>query len=590
MRIPDQDTLKIKGTIFEHERRFFKPGDPVVVHTAAHPEQPLQGVIASLSVMPHDRGEKDEEAWLQESDSGIMVYDVVVDLPEKPEWLRVGMTADCELTGTEPVRGPSVPASFVRVRENETYLAFDGVYRKVEGFLLDGFFVLNDRDLEGKTVDWVGEFPERLTGGDDAGGDADAAGAPHGDGAAARFSVTGELVPSDTTDVVVGRIYRQQKVAWLIPEDSSVKEGDVVARLDPADTDEEIKEQQIQVERARSAKESEEEALKRRTRANEFRLEQARKLLVIAELKLDDLRTPDVTAQLLSARLKVEQARVRLEFLDRELARIDAMTVQAVSPLEVERMRRDRQRAALQLEAAELQLKVIEDGPDEVELCRAELNVLEARMNADTLAKKLQTDEARYNYGLRRATRWERWRSERVKSLQEQRENLTVKAPRAGLVRYSKVWNGGVWSKVHVGSMARHRSVLMTVANISRMYVRLEVPERYFTKVSAGMEVDVKASSLTDATLKGTVMKTEFLFQPKRKKDTERGLYSSHEELGETVFFTHVEIDEQQGVTLKPGAVAEVFFPFGRVSSPSAPVEPVSEPLASADTGEDDVK
>ena len=80
---------------------------------------------------------------------------------------------------------------------------------------------------------------------------------------------------------------------------------------------------------------------------------------------------------------------------------------------------------------------------------------------------------------------------------------------------------------------------------------------------------------------------TEFLFQPKRKKDSERGLYSSHEELGETVFYTRVEIAEQQGVTLKPGTVANVFFPFERLTTTNTPAATAdATPVTTATAGE----
>ena len=104
----------------------------------------------------------------------------------------------------------------------------------------------------------------------------------------------------------------------------------------------------------------------------------------------------------------------------------------------------------------------------------------------------------------------------------------------------------------------------MRIADIRRMYIRLEMPEHAFTKVEVDMSVAVEIASLSDVTLTGVVRDVEFLFQRRRRKDTERGLYSSHEELGETVFFARVEVGEQHGVKLKPGAMAEVVFPFGR--------------------------
>ena len=145
---------------------------------------------------------------------------------------------------------------------------------------------------------------------------------------------------------------------------------------------------------------------------------------------------------------------------------------------------------------------------------------------------------------------------------EEWMENLTLKAPRDGIVRYTKIWNSGVFSKVNVGSMVGYRFKLMEIADASEMYIRAEIPEKYYPLVAPGMRVQVTIPSITDAMLDATVTEVEFLFEDKRKKDTKVGLYSAHETLGETVFHCRVNVPEQKGVKLKPGAVAEVRFPF----------------------------
>ena len=47
----------------------------------------------------------------------------------------------------------------------------------------------------------------------------------------------------------------------------------------------------------------------------------------------------------------------------------------------------------------------------------------------------------------------------------------------------------------------------------------------------------------------------------KTKKDSQIGLYSSHEPLGEVVFNVRIRIHSTD-VKLKPGLIGEVFFPF----------------------------
>ena len=67
--------------------------------------------------------------------------------------------------------------------------------------------------------------------------------------------------------------------------------------------------------------------------------------------------------------------------------------------------------------------------------------------------------------------------------------------------------------------------------------------------------------SLTNAHLPGVVTSVDLLFTNKTKKDSQIGLYSSHEPLGEVVFNVRIRIHSTD-VKLKPGLIGEVFFPF----------------------------
>lgn len=548
MKIPDQSTLAFKGVLLESERRYFSEGDRVTISVTAHPEEPLQGRIASFSTLSHDRGEKDEGQSRHSVDSGIMVYDVVIKADSAPPWLRVGITAECELTSSTPIEGPAIPASYVRMENGEYFLAVDGMYQHVTGTLVNGCLVLDDEALLEREVTMFGTFPKEES----------AAVAEEQGG----FRVSGELAPADTADVAVERVHGWPKVSWLVEEDRQVNEGDVIAKLDPADTDEEVRKRKASVKKWASQREKEGENIALRTRENEFYVARARNLLTIEKLDFERLHEKEETTSLLGACLNHELATIRLEFLNRKIGRVERTMRTALSPLEIAKLKRDRRRAELQLESARLRLAKAEAGPTKLEQCQAERDLLERELSVSTYEKKLETDAARNSYMLRRAERYERRYQERLDSMLVRKGNLVIRAPRAGLVQYNKVYSGGVWSKVSVGSQVGHRVVLIKIADVSRMFIRLEMPEKYYTRVREGMGVDARIVSLTDATLKGTVTEVEFLFHRKKRRDASRGLYSSHETLGESVFFIRVEVDEQQGVKLKPGAMAEVIFPF----------------------------
>ncbi len=564
MRIPNGDTVALKGTLLESERRFFREGDAVLIRVAGHPETPVRGRIASFSALSHDRAEQEEERSRRIADSGIMVYDIVIEPTERPAWLRVGLSAECELIATEPLTAPSVPSTFVKARNGDWYLSFDGTYEKVDGTLVDGHLALDDELLAGREVTMLGQFADES--------------ARHATENLTGFRAAAELQPADTEDVIIADIYRWQKVAWIIPEDTAVTQDTVVARIDTADTEEEIKQAETLMRQAVSRREKEEEELQLRAEENRFNLARAKNLCEAAKLDLDDLLDKEETAELLRAVLTEKLAQVRLQFLDRKLERVENTRASAFSPLEIAQLKRDRKRAALQLEAARIKLQKERDDPEQAEVSAAERDYLECRFNVVNLEKKLETDTFRKNYDLRRAQREERRRREELDERYLEHSNLVIRATADGLVRYGRVRNNFVWSKVRVGSLVTDRMVIVQIADVNRMYVRLEIPERYFTFVREGMPVRVKVRSMAHRLLEGHVSEVEFLFHRRRRRDTERGMYSSHESLGETVFYARVEIAEQEGIKLKPGAVADVIFPFeARPPQTEEEVEPVEE-------------
>lgn len=556
INIPDPRTVAFKAVLSQSARKYFEVGDTALLRVVggrdngedgARPE-PLRGKISSISRLARDLGEKEEARWGERDESGILVYDIVLTPETRPGWLRIGAHAECELVSSKTIAGPCVSASYARTRNGDYYLSFGGEFRKVDGELLGGYLLLADPQLAGREVSLRGKFADtRKTGTDESGN--------------ARFQASGELAPVDTADVRVGRILHWQKVAWLVEEDSDVKEGDVVARLEAKDTLEEVRRWQSRLKEAESSRRSAEEELELKEHDGRFKLSRERNLLEIARLEYNTTFEGRDWTAIFAAERDLRLAEIRLEEIGRRLERAEKSPTM-LAPSELERLRRDRKRQTLLLERTEIRLAELRRGPTPVQRSDAELKYLEQELKLDTLQKRVETDTFRASRQLARSRRHEAHIKRRLSDRNEWQENLVIKAPRDGIVRYTKIWNSGVFSKVNVGNSVGHRFRLMEIANVSEMYVRLEVPEKYYALIDPAMAVRVSIPSLTDETFTGTVSKIEFLFENKRKKDTQVGLYSSHENLGETVFLAHVQVPGQKGIKLKPGATAEVRFPF----------------------------
>ena len=112
-----------------------------------------------------------------------------------------------------------------------------------------------------------------------------------------------------------------------------------------------------------------------------------------------------------------------------------------------------------------------------------------------------------------------------------------------------------------VGNTVAQSFNILSIPNLSQMEIKVELDEKYYSDIRVGMPVEVRLPSMGEDTVKGTVSKIDLLFSNRAKKDSQLGLYSSHEPLGEVTFQVHVVIDTS-AMQLKPGLVGEVFFPI----------------------------
>lgn len=554
MKMPDLDTLVFKGALLESERPFFAEGDPVQVRVSAGGERLLPGVIDSFSQLSRDYLEKPEgvSGWGlggEQPESGVKVFDMTIRIDEKPDWLRPGMRARCELVSGRTFEGPAVPLSHVKERDGEFHVALNGVYQPVQGRIIGGYLLLESAALAGKAVDLFGVFPEEQH--------AEVRQERFQD----RFRATGELLPVETTDVFVQDVYQWPKVTWLAPEDSTVSEGEPLVTLDRKELNDFIQRLDSELKGHLSARDTLQEERDLKLRESNFTLAKERNLLEIAELDMHLVNEGLDSEALINAELAAEQARIRLDDVHRRLARARDKQ-EALTPLELARLEREKRRQELRSEQAQINLRQLEAGAKPLERSEARLKVLEQRSKVETLEKKTETENYEAEKQLAIAALRVSNHNKFMERVSYMVRDSTITSPAAGLVRYTKIWNSGSISKVNVGSEVGTGFKLMEIADISRMYVRVPVPERHFARIREGLAVKVDVPSLSAEPFEGEVSEVEYLFENRRREDTAKGLYSSQEPLGETIFTVRVNVHGREGVELKPGAVASIIFPF----------------------------
>ena len=550
MKIPDMDTLAFRGVILESMRRHFEVGDPATILVRGRGDVPVHGRIKSISTLPHDLAEKPEAEWgSQNRQYGVKVFDFVVSLDKPTDWLRPGMDGEVRLQAERQTDGPAVALRFVKWKGGKSYLAFDGIYQEVTGTVNQGLFILDDTGWARRTVTMRGDF-EQQKGADDAGGDN-------------LFSVSGELTPVNSIDIIVKNIghWPWPKVKWLVDEETVVKKGDVVAKLDSEEIDKRLREDETRLSQRRSRMEELQKSKGLLLREGEFKLKTSRNLLEIARLELDTTLNGISSSGMNKANLDVATATVKLERVQRRLAREHKKKTTSLSPAELRKLKRDVERRKLNLEQTQIRLAKVEEGATAVAKSKAQLDYMNQQMRLRVLEKTTEYNNDKMGREYRRAELDVKRYQARVDRRLRRKGNMTVTSPADGLISYGKIWSNGMLAKLAVGSVVGPRFMLMSIPDLGEMVVSVDVPEKYFTQVKEGLAVDVRIPSLLDEPLKGKVENLGLIFRNRKKKDSQVGLYSSQEPLGEVVFTVQVKIASAK-IALKPGALADVFFPF----------------------------
>jgi len=547
MRMPDPETLAFKGVIPESTRRFISVGDPAILKIVGFADQAIEGTVSSIATSARDTTDKETKGWGDINQSGVKVYDVVVKPDRKEPWMHVGAHAQIVITAAKPITTPIVPLTYVRMIEGEPNLAIDGELQRVSGTVSGEVLVLDDHDLIGREVSLHASHSQT-----------DSPGAEIPDISGALFTTTGELVPAASTPVVIQRIFRWQKITWLIQEDTIVTQGMVVARLDDKETLDDIAEWESRLTSHVADRETQEQTTELLYEEQAYQLAVASNRLELARIAYETGRDRIDDQALADSQLSLTRARIRQRTAERNLDRLRRLPPDRVAAVEMVAAERALERAQLQLETAGIQDAELKKGIDEYDLERLLVAYTEAERELELKIMTAETERIAADAAMHKALRREAHTTHNLRQRERMLENLTLRAPCDGAVRHNRIWSNGSLSRVQVGVVVGSRFAPLQIVDSARMEVRAEIPERHFGNVAVGKTVEVRVPSVLETSLTGTISEIEYLFEQRRPKDTERGLYSAHEALGETVFYIRVEIDTPPGTELKPGSVAVI--------------------------------
>ncbi len=301
-------------------------------------------------------------------------------------------------------------------------------------------------------------------------------------------------------------------ILWIVKDGQLVEKGEVLARLDSSQLEDQINQQKINYEKARA------------------NLVQAEKDYNVARIAVQEYLEGTYRKELQELEKQITIAMENLRSAENMLQHTQSMFRKGyVSPLQLETQQFSVERAKLDLATAQTAKEVLEKFTKVKTLqdLESKRDTAEARKNSERAAFELEES--------------------RLKRLLAQLEKTVIRAPQAGMVVYAndpmRGRMGSQSPQIEEGAMVREQQTIFRLPDLSQMQVKVTVHESKVDQIRPGMRARIRVQSQE---FQGTVSNVANQPEPTMWFSSQVKEYA-----------TYVKIDGE-AKDLRPGMTAEV--------------------------------
>lgn len=340
------------------------------------------------------------------------------------------------------------------------------------------------------------------------------------------------------------------QILFIVPNGSSVKQGDLLVELDSAPLKERLDAQFLSLQRAEAEMIQANSKYENQITQNETNLADAQLAVELAEIDLEsyeDEAGGTFQIELQNVEMEIQKARA-----EQMIAKSDQEAVKLLYDLGYKN-KGDLAAARLALLKADASLASQLARGRQLQDYTYKTQMLERRGRLDTTQRNLEqvklnneADLAQAKAAKESADRAYSKEKERYERFHEQLAKCRIEAPQDGMVAYSvgDPRRGG--TMIEEGAFVRERQEIMSLPNLSRMQVNTAIHESVLDQVRAGLRAVIRVDAFPDRSYTGTVKTVAVL-------PDQGGWLSSDTKVYKTI----VTIDQDVS-QLKPGMTAVV--------------------------------
>lgn len=324
--------------------------------------------------------------------------------------------------------------------------------------------------------------------------------------------VEGGTIKSVREQSVRNEMEGTARIISIVPEGSTVKQGDLLVELDSSDLRERVTQQEVTMQNSQFAFVQAKEAVSIQRSLAESNIKDAELKVEFAKSDLEKYKEGDYPQQtnVVSAKIKIAgeelaRAKDRLNWTQ-ELAKKGYATK---SELEADQLAVQRKEIELGQSTEDLRLLDKYDYPKRRRLL--ESNVEQATKELERLKARVASQMAQADADLESRQKTLNLQQERLDQLKQQLELTKIFAPDDGLVIYASSLNPGSGILIEEGATVRQRQELIKLPDVSQMMIEVRVHESHVQKIRPGLDSWITIDSIPDRQFRGSVRKVGVL-------------------------------------------------------------------------------
>ena len=324
--------------------------------------------------------------------------------------------------------------------------------------------------------------------------------------------VEGGTIKSVREQSVRNEMEGTARIISIVPEVTTVKQGDLLVELDSSDLRERVTAQEVTLQNSQFVFVQAKETVAIQRSLADSNIKEAELKVEFAKSDLEKYKEGDYPQQtnVVSAKIKIAgeelaRAKDRLNWTQ-ELAKKGYATK---SELEADQLAVQRKDIEVGQTSEDLRLLDKYDFPKRLRLLQS--NVEQAIKELERLKARVASQMAQADADLESRQKTLNLQNERLEQLKQQLELTKIYAPDEGLVIYASSLNPGNSVLIEEGATVRQRQELIKLPDVSQMMVEVRVHESHVQKIKPGLDAWITIDSIPDRQFRGSVRKVAVL-------------------------------------------------------------------------------